>query len=114
MPSRLVLSWPGCTTSAATERSTSPPTARRSSVTGAARVRPLAVSMFDVVVEHFERQAGRLGVVAGQHHRARAGVEHHRHAHAVDLRADVEVAVTVRATSTVRPRVMTWPGTIRP
>ena len=44
MPSRLLLSWPGCATSAGTARSVSPPTARRSSVTAAARVRPLAVS----------------------------------------------------------------------
>ena len=48
MPSRLVRSWPGCAISAGTERSTMPPTARRSSVTEAARVRPFAVSTWTV------------------------------------------------------------------
>jgi hypothetical protein len=45
MPRRLVLSWPGCATKASTERSTRPPMAMRSSLTGAASVRPLVSSM---------------------------------------------------------------------
>ena len=44
MPSRLVRSCPGCAISAGTARSSIEPTAIRSSVTGAARVRPFAVS----------------------------------------------------------------------
>src|SRR6202034_321087 len=48
MPRRLTLSWPGCATSASIERSTSPPMATRSSVTGAARARPVGVSIFAV------------------------------------------------------------------
>jgi hypothetical protein len=48
MPSRLVWSWPGGAIRAGTERSMMPPTARRSSVTGAARARPLAVSILTV------------------------------------------------------------------
>src|SRR5262245_34286516 len=46
IPSKLFLRCPACTTRAGTARSVSPPTATRSSVTAAARVRPLAVSMF--------------------------------------------------------------------
>ena len=42
MPSRLVRNWPACAISAGTERSTMPPTVRRSSVTEAARARPFA------------------------------------------------------------------------
>ena len=42
--------------------------------------------------EHFERQAGGFGVLAGQHDGAGAGVEHHGDPRAVDLRGDVEVA----------------------
>jgi hypothetical protein len=48
MPSRLVLSWPGCAISAGTARSTMSPTTSRSSVTAAARARPLAVSTVTV------------------------------------------------------------------
>ena len=48
IPSKLFLRCPGCTTRAGTERSVSPPTATRSSVTAAARVRPLAVSILTV------------------------------------------------------------------
>ena len=44
MPSRLVRNCPGCAISAGTARSSMPPTVMRSSVTGAARVRPFAVS----------------------------------------------------------------------
>ena len=58
----------------------------------------------DRVVEHFERQAGSLGVLAGEHNRARAGVEHHRYPRAVDLRRSMAKSPPlVRATSTVRP-----------
>src|SRR5882757_6178466 len=42
MPSRLVLSCPGCAIRAGTARSTIEPTVTRSSVTDAARVRPFA------------------------------------------------------------------------
>ena len=48
MPSRFVVNWPGCAISAGTERSMMPPTTSRSSVTGAARVRPFAVSTLTV------------------------------------------------------------------
>ena len=48
MPSRLCLSSPACATSAGTARSVRPPTASLSRVTGAARVRPLAVSTLTV------------------------------------------------------------------
>ena len=44
------------------------------------------------VGEHFERQAGGLGVVAREYDRAGAGIEHHGDARAVDLRGYVEVA----------------------
>ena len=54
----------------------------------------------DRIVEHFERQAGGLGVVAGEHDRARAGIEHHGDPRAVDLRGDGEIAADWRA----RPR----------
>jgi len=46
MPSRLGRSCPGCAMSAGTERSMMPPIDSQSSVTGAARARPFAVSMF--------------------------------------------------------------------
>ena len=46
----------------------------------------------DRIVEHFDRQAGGLGRFLRQHHRACAGVEHHRHARAVDMRGHREVA----------------------
>src|SRR5262245_17374167 len=46
MPSRLVRSCPGCAISAGTARSVMPPIDKRSSVTGAARARPFAVSTF--------------------------------------------------------------------
>ena len=49
--------------------------------------------MLHRIGEHFERQAGGLGVLAGEHNRAGAGVEHHRNPRAVDLRVDVEVAI---------------------
>ena len=92
MPSRLVLSWPGCATSASTERSTMPPIAMRSSVHR--RRARAAVGGIDVgrVGEHFERQAGGLGVLAGQHHRARAGIEHHGDGAPLILRGHVEIA----------------------
>ena len=94
MPRRLVRNWPGCTISASTERSSRPPTARRSSVTW--RGAGAAVGGVDAhrIVEHFERQAGRFGVLLRQHDRACAGVEHHRYAHAVDARRNVEIAGT--------------------
>ena len=38
------------------------------------------------------RQTGRLGGFLREHHRARAGVEHHRYLGAVDLGADREIA----------------------
>ncbi len=38
--------------------------------------------------QHFERQPGGLGRLRGEHHRARAGVEHHPDPRAVDLRVD--------------------------
>ena len=59
MPSRLVLSWPGCATSASIERSSRPPmaeTIERHRRGAGAAVRSVDR---DRVVEHFERQAGR-------------------------------------------------------
>ena len=51
----------------------------------------------DRVVEHLDRQAGGLGRFLGEHHRACAGVEHHRHSRAVDVRSHGEVAAAARA-----------------
>src|SRR6266849_8038912 len=61
MPSRLTRSCPGCATSAGTERSTIEPTAMRSSVTAAARARPLAVSM---VTEYDSTSSGSPAALA--------------------------------------------------
>ncbi len=92
MPRRLVLSCPGCATKASTERSTRPPTAMRSSRTE--RGAGAAVGGLDRhrIGQHLDRQAGGLGILAAEHDRACAGIEHHGDRHAVDLRAHVEVA----------------------
>ena len=92
MPSRLFLSWPGCATSAGTERSIN--AADREAVERHRRGARAAVGGVDVdrIVQHLDRQAGGLGGLLRQHHRARAGVEHHRHPRAVDVRGDREIA----------------------
>ena len=77
MPSRFVRSWPGCAISAGTERSTMPPTASRSSVTGGGAGAAVGGVDADRIGQNFERQAGGLGGLLGQHDGARAGVEHH-------------------------------------
>ena len=84
MPSRLFLSWPGCATSAGTARSVRPPIAE--AVERDRRGARAAIGGIDIdrIGEHFDRQAGGLGGFLGQHHRACAGVEHHRDARAVD------------------------------
>ena len=92
MPSRLTRSCPGCAISAGTARSTMPPTARRSSVTGGGAGAAVGGVDIDGIGQHFERQARGLGGLLGQHDRARAGVEHHGDARAVDLRRHLEVA----------------------
>ena len=46
----------------------------------------------DVEVEQFQRQAGGLRGLVGQHDRGRAGVDHHRRVDAVDLGAQREFA----------------------
>ncbi len=78
MPSRLVRNCPGCAISAGTARSMMPPTDEP--VERDRRGAGAAVGGVDVdrIVQHFERQAGGLGGLLGQHDRARAGVEHHR------------------------------------
>ncbi len=92
MPSRLTRSCPGCAISAGTARSTM--LADRDAVERDGGRAGAAVRGVDlhVVGQQFERQAGGLGGILGQHHRARAGVEHHRHPRAVDLRRHLEVA----------------------
>ena len=90
MPSRLVRNCPGCAISAGTARSTMPPTPSGQRHRGGARA---AVRGVDArIVQHFERQAGGLRGFLRQHDRARAGVEHHRDARAVDLGRDLEFA----------------------
>ena len=85
-------SWPGCAISAGTARSTMPPTARRSSVTGGGA--GAAVRGIDLhrIGQQLERQAGGLGGLLREHDGARAGVEHHGDARAVDLRRHLEIA----------------------
>ncbi len=84
MPSRLVFICPCGTTSAGTERSTSLP------IDEAVERQPrrLGVSAggldIDVIFEQFERQPGGLRGLIGQHHRGRAGIDHHRRGDAVD------------------------------
>ena len=84
MPSRLVFICPCGTTSAGTERSTSLPIGEAVE----RQPRRLGVSAggldVDVIFEQFQRQAGGLGGLIGQHHRGRAGVDHHRGGDAVD------------------------------
>ena len=46
----------------------------------------------DIVFEHLDRQADRLRRLPGQHHRCRAGVDHHRRLDAVDLGMQREFA----------------------
>jgi tRNA-dihydrouridine synthase A len=46
----------------------------------------------DVVLEHFERQAGGLGGLIGQHDGGGAGIDHHRRGDAVDLCPQRELA----------------------
>ena len=89
MPSRLVFICPRGTTSAGIDFSTRWPTERRSSVRRAALVWPPAVSTSTL---HFERQSDRLRGLPGQHHRCRAGIDHHRRGDAVDLGAQRELA----------------------
>ncbi len=92
MPSRLFLSWPGLRDQRR-HRALGQP-ADGEAVERHRRRAGAAVGGIDVdgVVEHFERQAGGLGGFLREHHRARAGIEHHRHARAVDMRADREIA----------------------
>ena len=92
MPSRLVFICPRGTTSAGTDFSTSPPTARRSSVSRAALVCPPAVSTSTLYSSISIGNADRFRGLPGQHHRGCAGVDHHRRLDAVDLGVQRELA----------------------
>ena len=92
MPSRLVFICPRGTTSAGTERLDE--LADREAIERQPRRLGVAAGGFDVdiVFEHFQRQPDRLGGLLGQHHRGRAGVDHHRRVDAVDLGVQREFA----------------------
>ena len=82
---------PGCAISAGTDTLGDAPD--RDAIERHRRRARAAVRGLDVdgVGEHFERQAGCLRGILGEHHGGRAGIEHHREARAVDLRRHLEV-----------------------
>lgn len=91
MPSRLLFIKPRGTMRAGTERSTSLPTARRSSVSRAALV-PGDGFDVDVVGEQLDWQPDGFGGLIRQHHRGRAGIDDHRRGDTIDRCLQGELA----------------------